>query len=106
MKVQFRCNLDNVMRKETWPLELPECPRVGDLIRSANVATLCGDPNTVGYGVKVQLELAVVGVTWSPVKTERPGWHGWEWIPVIELHLPPYGFKNILEFQTWYEKLG
>ncbi len=90
IKVRFRCNLDDVMNQEIWPEYLPSVPAVGDVIQSARK-----------YKDRV-VQLKVCRVTWEPVKHESAS-SGFEWIPVIELHLMPYW--TITKWEKWYNDL-
>ena len=93
MKIRCHTNLD--LFNEQWPEDLPILPRVGDHIESATEWTL--------GGMKCKLQLAVVRVTWEH---SRDIYHYQNnWIPRIELHLPPHRFENLIEFYAWYGEI-
>jgi hypothetical protein len=73
--VHCRTNLD--LDYEEWPTELPEVPRVGDKVQSAQV-----------WNHGFQLTLTVVAVLW---RANQP--------PVIELHSP---CESIIDFYERY----
>ena len=95
--VHCRTNLDDVMRIEQWPDELPERPMLGDRIQSL----------TKHYGVSIELE--VVGLTWKrrndyldTTDRQKPGYWGLE----VELHIPSWQKSlSIREWQEWYKKV-
>lgn len=98
LKVYFRTNLDLLPPDLNWPEELPEIPRVGDLIRSPQ--TWKYDPgNTIGgQGV---LELEVCRITWKQFDNGVRNW----WAPEIELHLPKSRWQSLTHFYEWYGKI-
>lgn len=81
--VRCRTNLDDIMRFEEFPTELPALPNIGDKIESAT---------TWKDGVKVQLK--VCSITW---KKHSEGL----WYPEIELHIPS-NFNSVARFEIWY----
>ncbi len=97
--VHCRTNLDDVMRIEQWPEELPERPMLGDRILS----------RAVHYGYSIELE--VVGLTWKPVPKEgslayiaQDGWP--TWYLEVELHIPSWQKSlSIKDWQEWYKKV-
>lgn len=119
MKIYCRTNLD-LCPAEKWPEELPEVPRVGDLIESGYVwlyyhtTTTCQSlrlayqrgeisANYQEGPHKGRLELAVVRVTWVHQLEGLPfdsSLH--RWIPQVELHLPPNRYANLRDFYEWY----
>lgn len=104
IKIRWRCNLDDVMRREKWPEYLPQVPAVGDHIQSGTVYNGKWDGNEFFEG-KRYLVLKVVRVTWEPKHTKDMGHEVIEWAPVVELHLPDHHFQNIIEFEKWYNSL-
>lgn len=83
MKIRFRCNLDDVMKSETFPDDLPEVPRIGDLITSSTK-----------HG-QVQVQLRVVGITWEQQSDKK-------WAPIVELGLKNY-FLHVAHWEIWYD---
>jgi hypothetical protein len=118
MKVTFRTNLD-LSRAEKWPEELPEVPRVGDLVESDHLHKYYRTPanhkslrdRCVAGAISAaytegpfeyRLELAVVRVTW---RTDKSAWEGWpsKWSPEVELHLPTSRWATLRDFYEFYE---
>lgn len=89
IRVHCRTNLDDVMRIEEWPAELPERPVIGDYIQSETVHS--------GY---FQLRLEVYNVTW----TKR---YSGSWELEVELYIPKVGGqpRTISEWREWYRKV-
>jgi hypothetical protein len=113
VKIHCRTNLDLVHTSERWPNELPEVPRVGDIIQSANVwkyhPEFDGDGGFIRFLQEGQLELAVVQVTWKWLGKDMWG-NAREiledvWSPEVELNLPPHRFENLTRFHEWYGKI-
>lgn len=86
MKINCRTNLDDIMRREQFPTQLPVVPRVGDKIQSATV-----------WKDKIQIELEVVAVTWK--RNEFTS----EWEPEVELHLPKSKRISIAMWEAHYK---
>jgi hypothetical protein len=86
VQIYWRCNLDDVLRYEKFPKELPYRPMVGDIVESS-----------VRYGKykEARLELKVVRC----VITES----GME----VELHLKGncMGQDSVMNFNEYYRKL-
>ena len=109
MKLRWKCNLDDVMRREIWPEYLPELPRVGDHIQSAQHyrgrrEKLTGEL----IDGERSLELVVVRVT---IKDDK-NWRQFgdtpnesNWYAEVELHLPKNHFEHISAFEKWYNSL-
>lgn len=103
MKLVCHTNLD-LERCEKWPTELPEYPRVGDLIESGYLWPYSGGR---------RIELSVVRVRWVyyPVGTfchlsaEENTLSLGGWFPHVELHLPPSRFQSLKDFYDWYGRL-
>lgn len=94
IKTHCHTNLD-ISGMEKFPDEMPEAPRVGDLIRSATV-----------YPRGYQLELEVCRCTWYSVDTIGPmGGQQLEWRMDVELHLPPHRYNSISDFEKKYDKM-
>ncbi|MCK9568785.1 hypothetical protein M0R72_07585 [Candidatus Pacearchaeota archaeon] len=98
--VHCRTNLDDVMRIEQWPEELPERPMLGDRILSL----------TDHYGYSIELE--VFGLTWkkpkagtwAPVVDHRKCSE--DWYLEVELHIPSWQKSlSIKDWQEWYKKV-
>lgn len=104
--IYCKTNLD-LSRVEKWPTELPAVPRVGDNIESMHL----WERYTVGRerpDIRTRLRLRVCAVTWTPFPSDKQMDVAqaitYEYMPVIELHLPSY-FENIKEFKKWYERI-
>jgi len=82
--VEIRCksNID-CAKALKWPERLPECPRVGDLIRSPSSTE------------SKYIELEVVRVTWA--NTNKLG----EWVAEVELWLPRHRWARLEDFEKW-----
>lgn len=93
IKLHCRTNLD-LDNREKWPEQMPEIPRVGDIIQSNHRHTYNGS--------SVALELVVVRVKWVP-KTIGP--NVIEYRPEVELHLIPSRYSTITDFYAWYGRI-
>lgn len=87
VSIVCRTNLDDVGRYETFPTELPECPKIGHLIRSARKRR------------DAIVELEVCQVTWIHSEIQK------HWYAEVYLDLPRHRFENISAFQNWYNKI-
>ena len=85
MRIKYHTNLDDVMRQEVFPVELPVVPRIGDKIQSAT--------NWMGR----HIELEVVNVTWKKDNFTH------QWQPEIELHLPKSKNMSISMWKAHYD---
>lgn len=88
-RIRCHTNIDCCKRLE-WPTELPEVPRVGDLIRSPSSTK------------DKHIELQVVRVTW--VFQECWDSPGKMWIAEVELHMVPSRYASLAEFEKWVER--
>ena len=94
IKVFCRTNLDDVMRHEIFPTELPAVPRVGDKIQSAQK-----------WGqAKTQIELKVIDVTWKrkqeysrAIQENCDVWYAEIELGMTRIH------SCISDFQNWYD---
>lgn len=84
MRVRCTTNIDCCKRLD-WPDDMPECPRVGDLIRSPSSTP------------KKHIELKVCRVTW--VRGDD-----YEWVPEVELTMIPTRFETEREFENWVNR--
>ena len=107
IKIYCHTNLD-LCHCEGWPTELPEVPRVGDLIESS-YEWIIPNGNTISSGAKVSLELQVCRVTWKAHaygKNQYTGAKdGTEWIPHVELSMTPSRYSSMRDFYEWYGRI-
>lgn len=118
VKIRCRTNLDLLPCAEKWPDELPEVPRVGDLIESGHEWVWYRTPGvdetlrehvlsgeiTADYSegpFRSRLELQVVRVVWRAVRQDYDP----VWAAELELHLPKGRFETLTTFYEWYGQI-
>lgn len=89
MEIRCHTNLD-LHCSEKWPEELPARPMLGDLICSSTGLELSV--------VRVKFGYPVYDFSYQ-VERSKP-----KCMCYVELHLPPYRFNNVTEFENWYNK--
>ena len=100
VKIYCGTNL-NLLPCERWPTELPEVPKVGDLI----VSSMEWINEDDGIETKSRVCLEVCGIVWVPQITQASTLLNFVWVPEVELELSRKHFKNMVDFYTWYGKI-
>lgn len=110
VKVVFKTNLDLIHAdKYGWPEELPEVPRVGDLIRSWYSHSSreyynreANETRRTFDGYQLELEVCrVILVTENKAQWNRGILDHYE----VELHLPKGRWESLRAFFTHYERV-
>jgi hypothetical protein len=94
--MKFKCHTNIDLEGEVWPTELPELPKVGDVIESAI-------EHKNGH-LKGRVALQVTEVRWKAAKQDFEPFASGRydvWCPVLELGISKE-FTSIGHFQDWH----